>query len=88
VLKSFKTELRPTDEQADKIRRTIGVCRYVYNLFLATNNERHKSGEKFMSGIEFSKWLNNEYVLRNQNKAWIKEVSSKSVKKSGVLPFS
>lgn len=82
MLKSYKTEIAPTDEQAEKIRRTIGVCRYVYNLFLATNADRHKNGEKFLSGMDFSKWLNNELVPQNPEKAWIKEVSSKSVKKS------
>lgn len=82
MLKSYKTELAPTNEQAEQIRRTIGVCRYVYNLYLATNNERHKIGEKFLSGMDFSKWINNEYIPQNPDKAWIKEVSSKSVKKS------
>lgn len=82
MLKSYKTELAPTNEQAEQIRRTIGICRYVYNLYLAINNERHKAGEKFMSGMDFSKWLNNEYIPQNPDKAWIKEVSSKSVKKS------
>ena len=82
MLKSYKTELAPTNEQAEQICRTIGVCRYIYNLYLATNGERHKAGEKFLSGMDFSKWLNNEYIPQNPDKAWIKEVSSKSVKKS------
>lgn len=82
MLKSYKTELAPTEDQAQKIKRTIGVCRYVYNLYVATNIERHKNGEQFIRGADFSKWLNNEYVPNNKDKAWIKDVSSKSVKKS------
>ena len=35
-----------------------------------------------MSGKSFSVWLNNEYLPDNPDKLWIKEVSSKSVKKS------
>jgi len=35
-----------------------------------------------MSGMEFSKWLNNEYLPNNPDNAWIKEVSSKAVKQS------
>jgi len=35
-----------------------------------------------MSGMDFSKWLNNEYIPQNPDKSWIKEVSSKSVKQS------
>ena len=32
--------------------------------------------------MDFSKWLNNEYIPNNPEYQWIKEVSSKSVKKS------
>ena len=35
-----------------------------------------------MSGKSFSVWLNNEYLPKNPDKLWIKEASSKSVKRS------
>lgn len=82
MLKSFKTEINPTLEQKTKINKTIGTCRYVYNFYLAHNKELHDTGQKFMSGKSFSVWLNNEYLLNNSDYLWIKEVSSKSVKKS------
>lgn len=82
MLKSFKTEINPTSEQKAKINKTIGTCRYVYNFYLAHNKELHDSGQKFMSGKSFSVWLNNEYLPNNPDYMWIKEVSSKSVKKS------
>ena len=82
LLKSFKTEINPTEEQKVKIRKTIGACRYIYNFYLAHNKELHDNGEKFMSGKSFSVWLNNEYLPQNPDKLWIKEVSSKSVKRS------
>ena len=82
MLKSFKTEINPTEEQKVKIRKTIGTCRYIYNFYLAHNKELHDNGEKFMSGKSFSVWLNNEYLPKNPDKLWIKEVSSKSVKRS------
>lgn len=82
MLKTFKTEIDPTPEQKVKIRETIGVCRYVYNFFIAHNKELYKSGEKFINGKLFSVWLNNEYIPNNPDKSWIKEVSSKAVKKS------
>ena len=82
LLKSFKTEINPTEEQKVKIRKTIGACRYIYNFYLAHNKELHDNGEKFMSGKSFSVWLNNEYLPKNPDKLWIKEVSSKSVKRS------
>ena len=79
LLKNFKTEINPTEEQKVKIRKTIGTCRYIYNFYLAHNKELHDNGEKFMSGKSFSVWLNNEYLPKNPDKLWIKEVSSKSV---------
>ena len=82
MLKSFKTEINPTDEQKVKINKTIDTCRYIYNFYLGYNKELHDKGEKFMTGKSFSVWLNNEYIPNNPDKAWIKEASSKSVKKS------
>ena len=82
MLKSFKTEINPTEEQKVKIRKTIGTCRYIYNFYLAHNKELHDNGDKFMSGKSFSVWLNNEYLPKNPDKLWMKEVSSKSVKRS------
>ena len=82
MLKGFKTEINPTDEQKVKINKTIGTCRYIYNFYLGYNKELHDKGEKFMTGKRFSVWLNNEYIPNNPDKVWIKEVSSKAVKKS------
>ena len=82
LLKSFKTEINPTEEQKARIRRTIGICRYVYNFYLGHNKALHDNGEKFMTGKDFSLWLNNEYIPNNPDKTWIREVYSKAVKKS------
>ncbi len=82
MLKSFKTEINPTEEQKARIRRTIGICRYVYNFYLCHNKALHDNGEKFMTGKSFSLWLNNEYIPNNPDKTWIREVYSKAVKKS------
>ena len=82
LLKSFKTEINPTSEQKVKINKTIGTCRYVYNFYIAHNKELYDNGEKFVSGKSFSVWLNNEFIPDNPDKAWIKDASSKAVKKS------
>ena len=82
MLKSFKTEINPTEEQKARIRKTIGTCRYVYNFYLDHNKALHDNGEKFMTGKSFSLWLNNEYIPDNPDKTWIREVYSKAVKKS------
>ncbi len=82
LLKSYKTEINPTPEQKQIINRTIGVCRYVYNFYLAHNQEIYESEKRFVSGMEFSGWLNNICIPNNPELLWIKEVSSKSVKQS------
>ena len=81
--RAYKIELKPTDKQVQVIERTMGVCRFVYNLFIATNQDNYKNKKRaYMGGYEFSKWLNNDYRAANPDKLWIWEVSSKAVKKS------
>ena len=82
LLKSFKTEINPTQEQMHKMNKTIGTCRFVYNFYLAYNKELYDSEKRFLSGMDFQKWLNNIYLKENPEYSWIKEVSSKSVKQS------
>ncbi|MGN8857398.1 RNA-guided endonuclease InsQ/TnpB family protein [Catenibacterium mitsuokai] len=79
LLKSFKTEINPTDEQKVKIRKTIGTCRFIYNFYLAHNKELHERVKKFMSSSQFRVWLNNEYLPSHPEYSWIKEAYSKSV---------
>lgn len=82
MLKAFKTEINPTAEQKDIIARTIGTCRYVYNLYLSIARGNYKAGAAFMNHYEFSKWLNHIWLPSHPEKAWIKDVSSKAVKQS------
>ncbi|HFE9701527.1 TPA: RNA-guided endonuclease InsQ/TnpB family protein [Clostridium perfringens] len=80
--RAYKIEINPTDEQKSKIHRTIGVSRFIYNFYIAYNKEIYEREGKFVSGIDFSKWLNNEYIPNNQEMKWIKEVSSKATKQA------
>lgn len=82
MLISYKTEINPTPEQRQKINQTVGTCRYVYNLYIATQKNRYDNNEKFQSAMDFSKWLNNECLQQHSEYSWIKEVSSKSVRRS------
>ncbi len=75
-------EINPTDEQKSKIHQTIGVSRFIYNFYIARNKEIYEKEGKFVSGMDFSKWLNNEYIPNNQEMKWIKEVSSKATKQA------
>ena len=80
--RAYKVEINPTDEQKSKIHQTIGVSRFIYNFYIARNKEIYEREGKFVSGMDFSKWLNNEYIPNNQEMKWIKEVSSKATKQA------
>ena len=82
MLRAYKTEINPTQEQKSKLNQTIGVCRYIYNFYLAHNKEIYEQEKRFVSGMDFSKWLNNEYLPNNPEYQWIKNVSSKAVKQA------
>jgi putative transposase len=78
--RAYLIEIHPTKEQITQINQTIGVCRYVYNLYISKNKELYEAEGKFLGGYDFSKWLNNVYTKECDQ--WIKEVSSKAVKQA------
>ena len=80
--RAYKIEINPTQEQKIKIHQTIGVSRFIYNFYIAHNKEVYEKEGKFVGGMDFSKWLNNEYIPNNQDMKWIKEVSSKATKQA------
>lgn len=82
MLKSYKTEIDPSLEQITKINQTLGVCRFIYNMFISENLQAYKDGKSYINNYEFSKWLNNEFIPNNPEYKWIKEVSSKAVRNS------
>lgn len=81
-MRSYKTEINPTLEQQRIIHQTIGVCRFIYNFYIAHNKKVYEKEKRFVSGMDFSKWLNNKFIPNNQEYKWIKGVSSKAVKQS------
>ena len=81
-MRAYKAEIKLTPEQITQLRRTIGVCRFIYNLYISKAKEIYRKENRFLTANEFSVWLNNEYIPDNPEKSWIKEVSSKAVKQS------
>jgi len=82
MLKSYKIEIKLNDKQKEKVHKTLGTCRFIYNFYLKYNKEIYEKEQRFVSAMSFSKWLNNNFLLFNKEFSWIKEVSSKSVKQS------
>jgi len=36
-MRAYKTEIKLSKEQQNKVRKTIGVCRFAYNLYISHN---------------------------------------------------
>ena len=89
MLKAFKTEIYPTQVQKQKINQSIGVCRWLYNSYLAKNNELYElyksneidKKEAFISANNFDKYINNEIKIQEEYK-WIDSCGSKARKKA------
>jgi putative transposase len=89
LLRAYKTEIKPTEQQKQKINQSIGVCRYLYNSYLAKNKElyqQYKDGltskkESFMSANDFDKYINHE-VKTLAEYLWINSCGSKARKKA------
>ena len=82
MLITYKTEIDPNPEQINKIKQTVGTCRFIYNFYISENQKAYENNKSFITAFSFSKWLNNEFIPNNQDYLWIKDVSSKSVKQS------
>lgn len=87
--RAYKVELKPTTQQIQKINQSIGVCRWLYNSYLAKNQSLYqdfKDGKldkkkAFMSANDFDKYINNEIKVLDEYK-WINGCGSKARKKS------
>lgn len=77
MLKSYKYELRPTEEQKTSLNNSMGACRFVYNLALETKIAAYQSGVSY-SMYELMRQLTQ---LRNEVK-WLKECYCESLTQS------
>ena len=86
---AYKTEIKPTKEQAKKIRRSIGICRWLYNEYLKLNKRLYKMYQRglldshqayFMTANDFDKYVNNRLKTKPEY-SWINQCGSKARKK-------
>lgn len=79
MLISYKTEINPTSLQIDKINKTLGVCRFLYNTYISENIKTYKNNKSFITGYDFAKYVNSILI---PNALWIKDAYSKARKKA------
>ena len=88
LLKAFKTEIAPAEEQKIKIIRAIGVVRFLYNQYVAYNRRLYKMYQRglldtrqkhFVTANEFDKHVNHKL---KKELPWIDQCGSKARKKA------
>ena len=80
MMRSYKIEINPTIEQENQILKTMGVCRFLYNLYIQKQQEYYKENNKFLTANEFDQWYRKNFIT--DETSWITEVSSKARKQS------
>ena len=79
MLISYKTEINPTSSQIDKINKTLGVCRLLYNTYISENIKAYNNNKSFITGYDFDKYANSTLT---SNHLWIKDAYAKARKKA------
>ena len=81
MLRAYKTELLPSKQQALKIRQTLGTCRYLYNLYLASNFEVYENlgSGFFLTAFTFDKYVN--HIVKKEL-TWINDCGAKARKQA------
>jgi len=80
MIKGYKIRIYPTKEQEALIWEHIGSCRFVWNYMLDLQIERHKNGEKHLSGFDMMKLLTS--LKHYEEYMWLKEVSNTSLQRT------
>ena len=88
MLKTFKTEIAPSKGQNEKIVRSIGIARFLYNQYIAYNKKLYKMYQRglldsrqkhFVTAKDFDKYVNHNLKIKLP---WIDECGSKARKKA------
>lgn len=82
MYKSYKVEIKLTDDQKIKVNKSMGICRFIYNFYITENKKQYEKDGTFISAFTFSKWLNNEFIPNNPEYMWIKDAPAISIKQS------
>ena len=87
MLKAFKTEIQPTRSQKEKIIQSIGICRFLYNAYIAYNRKlyhlyqrgiRNEHQNHFVSAYDFDKYVNHKLKKKFP---WLNQCGAKARKK-------
>ena len=75
MLRTIKVRLYPNNEQEQKINKTLGCYRFVYNHMLALKQEAYKRDKTKLGLCELSKYLFGT-LRKDEQYAWLKKENS------------
>ena len=87
---AYKTEIKPTAEQAQKIKRSLGICRWLYNRYIEANKRLYRMYQRglldknqsyFMTANDFDKYVNHKLKTKKEY-IWLNKCGSKARKKA------
>ena len=81
-MKTYRLEIKLSKDQEHLYKLNTSACRVVYNLYVEHINYCLRFKQKPMNNHEFSKWFNNIYIPEHVDKKWLKEASSKAIRKT------
>ena len=76
MLRAIKVRLYPNKEQEQKINKTLGCYRFVYNHMLAIKQEAYKRDKTNLGLCELSKYLFGT-LLKDEQYYWLKDENTK-----------
>ena len=76
MLRAIKVRLYPNNEQEQKINKTLGCYRFVYNHMLALKQEAYNENKKVLRLKELSKYFYCT-LRKDEQYAWLKEENTK-----------
>ncbi|WP_294186327.1 transposase [uncultured Clostridium sp.] len=79
MILSKKVRLYPTKEQEEKLYKSVGTARYIYNWTIAKQEENYKNGGKFIKDTELRKEITQ---LKKSELSWLNEVSNNVAKQA------
>ncbi len=80
MIKTYKVMLLPNNKQQTKLFECAGVARWAYNFALATQQENHKNGGKFLSDGELRKRLTE--LKKQKEYDWLNKYSNNITKQA------
>ena len=76
MIRAIKVRLYPNKEQEQKINKTLGCYRFVYNHMLALKQEAYNKDKTNLGLCELSKYFHGT-LLKDEQYAWLKEQNTK-----------